>query len=210
MTTTPPDGLGTPDGAAASSEAGADKVALRRRLLAERKAMTAQAAGAERVERLAATLRVWLETRDERVIGAYWPIRGEFDPLPLLGAWLAGAVSGRAVGLPVIDPLTDAMAFHAWWPGCPMATDRYGIPMPDGTERVVPTLLLVPCVGFGPGGVRLGYGGGYYDRTLGTMPADARPVTLGIGFAHGFVPELVALPHDIALDAILTEHGLVG
>jgi 5-formyltetrahydrofolate cyclo-ligase len=181
------------------------KPELRRRLLAERRSMPDREA---RAERLGDALRVWLSGRRESVIGAYWPIRGEFDPLPVLGASLAGHPR-RAVGLPVIDPLTDAMTFHAWWPGCPMTSDRYGIPTPDGTELLDPQLLLVPCLGFGPGGVRLGYGGGYYDRTLGAMAADARPATLGIAFAAGFLPELAALPHDIPLDGILTEDGPV-
>ena len=180
-----------------------DKAAVRKRLLAERRALTDRA---ERVARLEAALRSWLAARDETVIGAYWPIRGEFDPLPVLGEWLAAGL-GRTVGLPVIDPVMDAMTFHAWWPGCPMTPDRYGIPTPDGTPLVAPRLLLVPCVGFCPGGVRLGYGGGYYDRTLGAMTAGQRPATLGIAFGHGFVAELVAQPHDVALDAILTEDG---
>jgi 5-formyltetrahydrofolate cyclo-ligase len=181
----------------------ADKPALRKRLLAERRAMADREL---REQRLAAQLRRALAARLEGVIGAYWPIRGEFDPLPVLGEWLVAA-PGRSVGLPVIDPVTDAMTFHAWWPGCPMVPDRYGIPMPDGTRRVDAALLLVPCVGFGPGGVRLGYGGGYYDRTLGAMAASTRPATLGIAFAHGWLPDLTALPHDIALDGILTEDG---
>jgi 5-formyltetrahydrofolate cyclo-ligase len=181
-----------------------DKAALRRRLLAERRAMADRA---NRVERLGAAVARWLADRTETVIGAYWPIRGEFDPLPTLGEWLAAA-PGRTVGLPVIDPLTDAMTFHAWWPGCPMVPDRYGIPMPHGTEPVDPRLLLVPCVGFGAGGVRLGYGGGYYDRTLGAMRPGSRPATLGIAFAHGHLPQLRALAHDVPLDAILTEDGL--
>jgi len=183
-----------------------DKPAHRKVLLARRRAMPDRQG---REERLAAQLRRALTARLEAVIGAYWPIRGEFDPLPVLGEWLA-ATPGRSVGLPVIDPVTDAMTFHAWWPGCPMVPDRYGIPMPARTGRVDPELLLVPCVGFGPGGVRLGYGGGYYDRTLGAMAASTRPATLGIAFAHGWLPELAALPHDIALGGILTEDGLAG
>jgi 5,10-methenyltetrahydrofolate synthetase len=181
-----------------------DKPALRRRLLAERKAMIDRD---DRSGRLAARLATWLGRRDDRVVGAYWPIRGEFDPLPVLGAWLTADLA-RVVGLPVIDPVTDAMTFRAWWPGCPMGADRYGIPMPDGTPPVAPELLLVPCVGFGPRGVRLGYGGGYYDRSLGALPPSDRPATLGIAFAHGHLPELAALAHDIPLDAILTEDGL--
>ncbi len=184
----------------------ADRPALRRRLLAERRSMPDRA---ERSERLAARLRAWLASREEAAVGGSWPIRGEFDALPVLGDWLA-ALPGRRAGLPVIDPATDAMTFHAWWPGCPMAPDRYGIPMPDGTEPIVPTLLLVPCVGFGRGGLRLGYGGGYYDRTLGAMAPGERPATLGIAFAHGHLPELAAHAHDVPLDAILTEDGLVG
>lgn len=183
---------------------GSDKPALRKRLLVERRGLTDRA---DREDRLAARLRAWLGGRREAVIGAYWPIRGEFDPLPVLGEWLASA-SGRAAALPVIDPATDAMAFHAWWPGCPMAPDRYGIPMPTGTPRVQPDLLLVSCVGFGRGGLRLGYGGGYYDRMLGAMAPDERPATLGIGFAHGSLPGLAAHAHDVPLDAILTEDGL--
>ena len=183
-----------------------DKPALRRRLLAERKAMIDRD---DRAGRLAGRLATWLERRSESVVGAYWPILGEFDALPVLGAWLT-ADPVHVVGLPVIDPVSDAMTFRAWWPGCPMTADRYGIPMPDGTPSVAPQLLLVPCVGFGPRGVRLGYGGGYYDRTLGSMHPVERPATLGIAFAHGHLPELTALVHDIPLDAILTEDGLAG
>lgn len=183
-----------------------DRPALRRRLISERRAMVDRA---DRIERLAASLVRWLEGRPEHAIGGYWPIRGEFDPLGVLAGWVADRPD-RTVGLPVIDPVTDAMTFRRWWPGCPMTKDRYGIPMPDATPAVVPQLLLVPCVGFGPGGVRLGYGGGYYDRTLGAMRPEDRPATLGIAFGHGHLPELAALAHDIPLDAILTEDGLVG
>jgi 5-formyltetrahydrofolate cyclo-ligase len=101
---------------------------------------------------------------------------------------------------------TMQLRFHLWYPGCPMEEDAYAIPKPKGTDVVVPTLLLVPCVGFGPGGLRLGYGGGFYDRTLATL--DPRPYTVGLGFAHGFVPWLQAESHDMPLDAMLTEEGV--
>ncbi len=68
----------------------------------------------------------------------------------------------------------------------------------------------MPCVGYGPGGLRLGYGGGYYDRLLGAMAPEARPATLGIAFAGSELPGLRAAPHDIALDGILTEDGPAG
>ena len=87
-----------------------------------------------------------------------------------------------------------------------MEEDAYKIPKPKDTELLFPTLLLVPCVGFGPGGYRLGYGGGFYDRTLATL--QPKPFTVGLGFSVGFVPEFVPQEHDIPLDAILTEQGL--
>lgn len=182
-----------------------DRAAERRRLIAERRSLADRPV---RDARLAANLRAWLAARPETAVGAYWPIRGEFDPLPVLAGWLAGG-AGRQVALPVLDPVTDAMSFRAWWPGCPMGADRYGIPAPDGTPPVSPGLLLVPCVGFGPGGVRLGYGGGYYDRALAAMGVQGRPFTLGIAFAHALLPLLRAQPHDVPLDAILTEDGVV-
>lgn len=180
-----------------------DRRALRRRLVAERPTI-----GTPAVHRaLDDRLRGWLGGRTESVVGAYWPVRGEFDPLPALEAWRAAA-PGRRVGLPVVEPVAKAMRFLEWYPGCPMGEDAYGIPEPRGTDPVSPALLLVPCVGFGPGGLRLGYGGGYYDRHLAA--ADPRPATLGIAFAGAFVPELTAGPHDVPLDAVLTEAGPAG
>ena len=112
----------------------------------------------------------------------------------------------RQIGLPVIERDTKRLRFHVWYPGCPMEEDAYGIPKPKDTDPFEPQLLLVPCVGFGREGMRLGYGGGFYDRTLATL--DPRPFTVGVGYSHGFVPWLEAEPHDVALDAILTEDGV--
>lgn len=113
--------------------------------------------------------------------------------------------SRRKIGLPVVDRIHKTLQFHAWWPGCPMENDAYDIPKPKDTDVIVPTLLLVPCLGFGPGGFRLGYGGGFYDRTLaGISP---KPFTVGLGFANGYVSNFAAEPHDVPLDAILTDHG---
>ena len=88
-----------------------------------------------------------------------------------------------------------------------MEDDAYGIPKPTGTDVVTPTLLFVPCVGYGPGGYRLGYGGGFYDRTLAQLKP--RPYTVGLGFDNAFLSELTPEPHDVALDAILNDNGVV-
>lgn len=179
-----------------------DKLALRRQLQAERLAMADRH---QRSVHLQEVLRVWLVGRSERSIGAYWPIKGEFDALPALYRW-SEAEPGRRIGLPVIDRDTKQLRFHVWYPGCPMEEDAYGIPKPKDTEAFEPELLLVPCVGYGPKGLRLGYGGGFYDRTLAHLRP--RPFTVGVGFAHGYVPWLEPEPHDVPLDAMLVEDGV--
>ena len=146
----------------------------------------------QRSDLLQRVMRIWLVGRSDVVIGAYWPIKGEFDPLPALHRWkedgeLLDEPQPRRIGLPVVDRVHKTLTFSAWYPGCPMEEDAFDIPKPKETEIVVPTLLFVPCVGYGPGGYRLGYGGGFYDRTLATL--QPRPFTVGLGFSNGFVPD---------------------
>jgi 5,10-methenyltetrahydrofolate synthetase len=179
-----------------------DKGVLRKQLQAERQAMVDRH---QRSVHLQEVLRVWLVGRQESSIGAYWPIKGEFDALPALYRW-SEADSARRIGLPVINRDSKQLRFHVWYPGCPMEEDAYGIPKPKGTDAFEPQLLLVPCVGHGPKGLRLGYGGGFYDRTLAAL--QPRPVTVGVGYSNGYVPWLAAEPHDVPLDAMLTDEGL--
>ena len=185
------------------------KAQLRTALIAQRQALPDRL---ERCTQLQRVMRIWLVGRLDVVIGAYWPIKGEFDPLPALHRWkedgeLQGEPQSRRIGLPVIDKVHKTLSFHAWYPGCPMEEDAFGIPKPKGTERVVPTLLFVPCVGYDARGFRLGYGGGFYDRTLAGL--DPRPATVGLGFANGLVEGFEPEAHDQPLDAILNEDGVV-
>ena len=185
---------------------GSDRDALRKKLIVARLALTDRL---ERAVQLQSALRVWLVGRRETSIGAYWPIKGEFDPLPALYRWVEGAPDGieRRIGLPVADRATGQLRFHVWYPGCPTELDAYDIPKPKGTDPFVPALLVVPCLGFGPGGVRLGYGGGFFARTLGELTP--RPLAVGVGYAHGFLPMLRLGPDDLQLDAVLTEDGVM-
>ena len=180
-----------------------DKSLLRRQLKLARQTMMDRHVLAEQLQEV---LKVWLVGRREVALGAYWPIKGEFDALPALYRW-AEVDAQRIIGLPVVQRDSGQLRFHAWWPGCEMEEDAYGIPKPKDTPAFDPQLLLVPCVGFGPRGVRLGYGGGFYDRTLAQLTP--KPITVGIAFAHAFVPWLEPEPHDVPLDAILTEDGVV-
>ena len=166
----------------------------------------------QRADLLQRVMRIWLVGRTDTMIGAYWPIKGEFDPLPALHRWkedgeLLEESQRRRIGLPVVDREKKTLQFHAWYPGCPMEEDAYNIPKPKDTEVIVPTLLFVPCVGYGAGGYRLGYGGGFYDRTLAAL--EPKPFTVGLGFAQGFLPDLEPEAHDVPLDAILNENGVV-
>jgi 5-formyltetrahydrofolate cyclo-ligase len=185
------------------------KKALRKALIETRQNMPDRL---ERAHALQQVMRIWLVGRADLVIGAYWPIKGEFDPLPALHRWkedgeLQGDPQPRRIGLPVVNKLTKTLTFHAWYPGCPMEEDAYGIPKPKDTELVIPTLLFVPCVGYSAGGYRLGYGGGFYDRTLAAL--QPHPTTVGLGYAPGYVPDFEPEAHDVSLDVILNDNGVV-
>jgi len=184
----------------------ADRTQLRRKLVAIREAMPDRL---ERADVLQNVLRAWLIGQRVSTIGAYWPIKGEFDPLPALYRWSEAGAEGdeRIIGLPVVDRATDALEFHLWFPGCPMEPDAYDIPKPKGTPAFRPQLLVLHCLGYGPGGVRMGYGGGFYRRTLAGMTP--RPITVGVGFAFGFQPLLRRGVQDLQLDAMLTEEGVM-
>ena len=179
-----------------------DKKVLRRQLQAERLGLVDRH---QRAMQLQEVLRVWLVSRAEQSIGAYWPIKGEFDAQPALFRW-SEAEPGRRIGLPVTDKTTKQLRFQVWYPGCEMEDDAFGIPKPKDTAMFEPELLLVPCVGYGPRGLRLGYGGGFYDRTLATL--QPRPLTVGLAFSNGHVPWLEPETHDVPLDAILNEDGV--
>ena len=195
-------------GADTSATASFLKDQLRKALIEQRLAMPDRLTRADLLQRV---MRIWLVGRPDTVIGAYWPIKGEFDPLPALHRWkedgeLMEETQRRRIGLPVIDKVHKTLTFHSWYPGCPMENDAYDIPKPKDTELIVPTLLFVPCLGYSAGGYRLGYGGGFYDRTLAALTP--RPYTVGIGYRHGYVPWLEPEPHDMPLDAMLTEDGV--
>lgn len=192
-----------------SATTGFLKNQLRAALIEQRLAMPDRLARADLLQRV---MRIWLVGRPDTVIGAYWPIKGEFDPLPALHRWkedgeLQGEPQPRRIGLPVVNRQHKTLTFHAWYPGCPMENDAYDIPKPKDTGLVVPTLLFVPCLGYTAGGYRLGYGGGFYDRTLAAL--EPRPFTVGLGFAQGLLQNLDPEAHDVPLDAILNDDGVV-
>lgn len=132
-----------------------------------------------------------------------WPYRGEFDARPLMGEWLS---AGRRAALPVVVGTGQAMVFREWRPESAMHADRYGIPVPTAGEAVLPEVMLVPVNGFDAQGYRLGYGGGYFDRTLATL--HPRPLTIGVGFEIARVDSIRPQALDARLDYLVTEAGI--
>ena len=141
-----------------------------------------------------------LATLSGGTLGFYWPIKGEFDPLPL--AERLGK-AGRIIALPAAIAPNAALEYRAWRPGDAMEPGRHGIPEPKARRLVQPDILVVPLVGFDQGRHRLGYGGGYFDRTLAAL--SPRPVTIGVGYEAALLPTIYPQPHDVALDFIVTE-----
>jgi len=152
-------------------------------------------------ERIDAELRVLLAERPG-VLGVYWPFRAEFDPRPLID-WAVAA--GRAIALPVVVDKKGPLEYRAWRPGEPLVDGVWNIPVPQKRAVVIPRVVLAPLVGFDPACYRLGYGGGYFDRTLAALVP--RPVAIGIGFATQLLETIHPQPFDVPMDLIVTEAG---
>lgn len=181
-----------------ADEAKAAKAALRRHLKAERASLDGPGKG-ERDARIGAQVIAWWRRTRPPLLAVYWPLTGEPD----LGETYAQlAHEGAALALPVVVRRHAALAFAAWTPGEAMVLDPMGVAVPRELRTVArPPALLVPCLGFNEGGYRLGYGGGFYDRTLEAPP---RPYTLGIAYACQQI-QFDADAHDIPLDTVITE-----
>lgn len=138
------------------------------------------------------------------ILSGYWPIKGEPDLRPLM-AELHEA--GMTVALPVVEVKAAPLAFRLWTPDTPMMRGDWNIPVPPpDAQPLTPRIVLAPCLGWDGSGYRLGYGGGYFDRTLATLTP--RPFTIGIGFRTARLSTIYPQPHDIPLDVIVTEAGV--
>jgi len=150
-------------------------------------------------------LTLALTHRPPGVVAFCWPIRNEFDARPLVGRLLA---AGWRACMPTVETVAAPMRFRLWSPEAAMSCDPYGIPVPaERVESLPPDVVLLPLVAFDAAGYRLGYGGGYFDRTLAAL--QPRPLSCGVGFELARTADLHPQPHDIPLDWIVTEAGLV-
>jgi 5-formyltetrahydrofolate cyclo-ligase len=177
---------------------------MRRVKLAARAAQS-PADHAARSRHIAAALALALDPLPAGRLGFCWPHQGEFDARPLVERLLA---RGWTACLPVVLAEAAPLAFRPWTPDTPLAPDRYGIPTPPAGDFVTPDALLIPLVAVDDRNYRIGYGGGFFDRTLAALAAAGRRVTsVGVGFELARVPETFPGPHDIPLDIVVTERG---
>lgn len=136
-------------------------------------------------------------------IGLYWPFRGEYDPRAAMRYFWE---SGATLALPEVIDRHKPLSFREWWPDAPMKTGAYNIPVPQGTHCVEPEVLIIPMVGFDQKGFRLGYGSGYFDRTLAAY--STCPLTIGVAFEIQRLENVHPQQHDIAMQYVITEAGV--
>lgn len=177
---------------------------LRAAALARRDALSAE----ERVSAavaLAARMPP-LDITSSTVVAGYAPIRSEIDPMPLMRS-LAG--KGAALAMPVIVARDTALVFRAWVPGAALVRGALGtFEPPANAVEVVPDIVLVPLAAFDRAGHRIGYGAGYYDRTLEALRRHKTVTAIGLAFTVQEVAQVPALSHDVRLDYVLTEAGV--
>jgi 5,10-methenyltetrahydrofolate synthetase len=175
----------------------------RDKLLSDRLAMAVHAR-ALRAQEAKRRLEKAVDLARYPTLGVYSPMRGEMDVRDIARKHIA---AGGAIGLPVVVERAAPVEFWAWRPGMKMQPGIWDIPIPAERTVVVPDALIVPLVGYDSERYRLGYGGGYYDRTLASLTR--RPLCVGLGFSEGHLPTIHPQPHDIPMDLIITDRVVI-
>ncbi len=171
----------------------------RERLISARLAVDSQLR-IEHAEAIARHLGEWIDRAPDLVLGAYWPFRGE----PNLHPWLEEfRRRGGRTALPVVKAKGAPLVYRLWAQGARMSRGVWNIPIPADGEEVVPDMMLAPLVGFDRAGYRLGYGGGFFDRTLAAF--SHRPKVIGVGYDDAAIETIYPQWHDIPMDLIITE-----
>ena len=147
-----------------------------------------------------AKLRTLLLERPVITLGVYWPFQAEFDPRALID-WVVE--QGSAVALPAVVDKQGPLEYRVWRPGEALVDGVWNIPIPEARHVVVPQAVLAPLVGFDRQCYRLGYGGGYFDRTLAAL--SPRPLAIGVGYEMSGMETIFPQPFDIPMDVIVTE-----
>ena len=172
--------------------------AERERLISERLALAPEERQV-RSGRIASMLDLTIGKFSGRIVGTYWPFRGEPDLRP----WMASLVArGGTPALPLVVEKAQPLVFRAYRPGDRLEKGVWNIPIPAEGDPVIPDVVIAPLVGVDPRNYRLGYGGGFFDRTLASLPK--KPLVIGIGYEMQRIPTIHPQPHDIPMDRIVT------
>lgn len=139
----------------------------------------------------------------QRRVGFYWPHQGEYDPMQAMKFL---KIKGATLALPEVVGKNKPLRFIEWWPKAPMKKDAYGIPVPDNTKEILINAFVIPMLGFDEHGFRLGYGSGYFDRTLAAI--NPRPLSIGVAFEILRLPTIYPQRYDIAMDYVVTEKSI--
>jgi 5,10-methenyltetrahydrofolate synthetase len=175
--------------------------AERERLIAARLAVPAEIR-AEMSARIADGLDRVIGEVAGRTVSLYWPFRGEPD----LRVWGVSVIErGGSTALPVVVEKARPLVFRRYRPGDRLEKGVWNIPIPAAGAEVVADIVIAPLVGFDGRNYRLGYGGGFFDRTLAALPG--KPLVIGVGYAFQSIATIHPQPHDIAMDAIVTERS---
>ncbi len=182
------------------------KTEIRRVMRASRSALP-PALAAEAAQLAAEAAEDWIIDHNPECVALYCALGGEIDPAPLAERL---ALEGIQLALPAVVAPDRPLAFRAWQPGGPVMTGFAGIPEPMADAApMIPDVIVVPLIAFSRDGHRLGSGMGFYDRTLGRLAARNRVATIGLAFALQESDALPVEPHDVPLDAVATENGLI-
>lgn len=183
----------------------AQKRVMRERAYAAR-AMAHAEAGDAAHRAAERAIEVLLAERTSGTVSAYLSVRSEIDTMPLM---LALAGLGFEVAVPVIVGPARPLVFRAWTPDAVLVPGTFGVPVPADGAEVEPDVLFVPMLAFDAQCHRLGYGGGYYDRTIGGLRSRRPVLAFGFAYAAQAMPVLPVEPTDMRLDAVVTEAGVI-
>ncbi len=178
------------------------------RTLAARNRVPLAAGNPSSADDLVGQLDLVLQRCGTGVYAAYLPIRSELSPLPLVAALLS---RGIATAMPVTPEPGNPLTFYRWSPGMRLDDGPYGTKQPpENGEYVVPDVILAPMLAFDEGCRRLGYGGGFYDRTIaGIRNSGHQVIAIGIAFSGQRVDKVPTGPYDMVLDAVWTPDGVI-
>ncbi|MEX6632550.1 5-formyltetrahydrofolate cyclo-ligase [Hyphococcus lacteus] len=181
------------------------KTVLRERMKGERRAAARKRPDA--AEHAASAFMRAIDRREDTIVSLYYPIKGELDTEPLVSALIE---EGTRVVMPVVTKKKAPLIFRAYMPGEDLVTGPYGELTPAaGAPEATPDILVMPLLAFTREGGRLGYGGGYYDRTLEALRKQGNPLAVGYAYGEQEVDAIPLSPLDQALDWIVTERGAI-